>query len=130
VLGDLSGADAELRKLIADADAAGDPLCRFNGLMTRSFVLGWQGKTTAALAAAETAIESAAELGMVRHTWPRATLRPPRTPSRRAIAAYRTSRLRRPTCYGDPKPSSQQAMSSQPGTRPIKPCRQPQDYFG
>jgi DNA-binding CsgD family transcriptional regulator len=65
VLGDLPGADAELRELIADADAAGDPLCRFNSLMTQSFTLGWQGKTAAALAAAETAVESAAELGVV-----------------------------------------------------------------
>jgi DNA-binding CsgD family transcriptional regulator len=65
MLEDLPGAEAELRELIADADAAGDPLCRFNGLMTQSFVLGWQGKTTAALAAAETALESAAELGVL-----------------------------------------------------------------
>jgi predicted ATPase/class 3 adenylate cyclase/DNA-binding CsgD family transcriptional regulator len=64
VLGDLSGAEAELQELIADADAAGDPLCGFNGLMTQSFVLGWQGKATAARAAAETAIEYAAELGV------------------------------------------------------------------
>jgi predicted ATPase/class 3 adenylate cyclase/DNA-binding CsgD family transcriptional regulator len=65
VLGDLPGADAELRELIVDADAAGDPLCRFNALMTQSFVLGWQGKTAAAVAAAETAIASVAELGVV-----------------------------------------------------------------
>ena len=65
VLGDLPGAEAELRTLIADADAAGDQLCRFNGLMTQSFILGWQGKTTAAVAAAEAAIESATELGVV-----------------------------------------------------------------
>ena len=65
VLGDLPGADAELRDLIVDADAAGDPLCRFNALMTQCFVLGWQGKTAAAVAVAETAIASAAELGAV-----------------------------------------------------------------
>jgi predicted ATPase/class 3 adenylate cyclase/DNA-binding CsgD family transcriptional regulator len=65
VRGDLPGAEAELLALIADADTAGDPLCRFNGLMTQSFVLGWQGKTTAALASAETAIEAATELGGV-----------------------------------------------------------------
>ena len=64
-LGDLPGAEAELRELIADADAVGDPLSGFNGLMTQSFVLGWQGKTAAARAAAEAAIESAAELGVV-----------------------------------------------------------------
>jgi predicted ATPase/class 3 adenylate cyclase/DNA-binding NarL/FixJ family response regulator len=65
VLSDLPSAEAELRDLIADADAAGDPLCRFNALMTQSFVLGWQGKTAEAVAAAETAIASAAGLGVV-----------------------------------------------------------------
>jgi predicted ATPase/class 3 adenylate cyclase/DNA-binding CsgD family transcriptional regulator len=65
VLGDLPGADTELRELIVDADAAGDLLCRFNALITQSFVLGWQGKPAAAVAAAETAIASAAELGVV-----------------------------------------------------------------
>lgn len=65
VLGDLVGADAELRQVITDADAAGDSLCRFNALMTQSFTQGWQGKTTAARNSAETAIESAAELGAV-----------------------------------------------------------------
>jgi predicted ATPase/class 3 adenylate cyclase/DNA-binding CsgD family transcriptional regulator len=63
ILGDLPGADAEFREFFADTDAAGGPLCRFNALMTHSFVLGWHGKTTAARAAAEAAIESAAELG-------------------------------------------------------------------
>ena len=65
VLGDIPRAEAELRELIADADAAGDPLSRFNGLITQTFLLGCQGKTTAALAAAERAVESAAELGVV-----------------------------------------------------------------
>jgi DNA-binding CsgD family transcriptional regulator len=65
VLGDLLGGEAALGELIADADAAGDALCKFNGLITQSFLLGWQGKTTEALAAAEAAIESAAELGVL-----------------------------------------------------------------
>ena len=65
VLGDLAGGEEALRELIADADATGDPLCRFNGLTTQSFVLGWQGKTAAALAAAETAIDCAAELSVL-----------------------------------------------------------------
>jgi DNA-binding CsgD family transcriptional regulator len=65
VLGDLAGADAELTELIADADAAGDPLCMFNALITQSFTLGWQGKTTAARDAAEAALHSAAEHGAV-----------------------------------------------------------------
>lgn len=65
VLSDLPSAAAELEDLIVDAEAAGDPLCRFNALMTQSFVLGWQGRAAAAIAAAETAIASAAELGAV-----------------------------------------------------------------
>jgi predicted ATPase/class 3 adenylate cyclase/DNA-binding CsgD family transcriptional regulator len=65
VRGDLTGAEAELRQLIADADAAGDPLCRFNGLLVQTAVMGWHGKPTAARAAAETAIESAVALGLV-----------------------------------------------------------------
>ena len=64
-LGDLPGADAEYREMLADANAAGDSLVRFHVLMTQSFALGWQGKTAAARAAAEAAIESAAELGVV-----------------------------------------------------------------
>ena len=64
-LGDLPGADAEYREMLADADAAGDSLGSFHVLMTQSFALGWQGKTAAARAAAEAAIESAAELGVV-----------------------------------------------------------------
>lgn len=65
VHGDLRGADAQLTELIADADSAGDPLCRFNGLTTHSFVLGWQGKTSAARAAAEAAIDCATHLGVL-----------------------------------------------------------------
>jgi predicted ATPase/DNA-binding CsgD family transcriptional regulator len=64
-LGDLPGADAEYREMLADANAAGDSLVRFHVLMTQSFALGWQGKTAAARAAAEGAIESAVELGGV-----------------------------------------------------------------
>lgn len=63
MVGDLEGAEDELAALLADADAAGDLFTRFNTLMALSFVLGWRGKTTEALDAAEMAIESAAELG-------------------------------------------------------------------
>lgn len=63
MFGDLRGAENELADLLADADAAGDLLTRFNALMAQSFVLGWQGNTISALTAAETAIESADELG-------------------------------------------------------------------
>lgn len=65
VLGDLRGGDKQLAEVVADAGAAGDLLCRFNGLTTHSFVLGWQGKTAEARAAAEEAISSAAELGVL-----------------------------------------------------------------
>jgi DNA-binding CsgD family transcriptional regulator len=65
MFGDLPGAEAELRELIADADAAGDPLARFNGLLVQSFVLAWQGRTADARAASEMAAETAAELGGV-----------------------------------------------------------------
>lgn len=61
--GELQGAADELGDLLAEADAAGDLLTRFNALMAQSFVLGRHGNTTAALAAAETAVEFAAELG-------------------------------------------------------------------
>ncbi|WP_156686296.1 helix-turn-helix transcriptional regulator [Mycobacterium sp. Marseille-P9652] len=63
VRGDLHGAEEEMREVVADADAAGDVLTKFNALITQSFVLGWQGKTTTALTAAQTAVESAADLG-------------------------------------------------------------------
>jgi len=65
LLGDVPGAAAALQEVIADADAAGDPLCRFNGLLVRAVFLGCQGKTSEALAAAERGSESAAELGSV-----------------------------------------------------------------
>ena len=65
LLGDVPGAAAALQEVIADADAAGDPLCRFNGLLVRAIFLGCQGKTSEALAAAERGSESAAELGSV-----------------------------------------------------------------
>ncbi|WP_155770075.1 LuxR family transcriptional regulator [Mycobacterium asiaticum] len=61
--GDLEGAEDEVRDVLADADAAGDLFTRFNALIAQSFVLGWHGKSAAALAAAERAIESAVELG-------------------------------------------------------------------
>ncbi|MCV6966130.1 LuxR family transcriptional regulator [Mycobacterium intermedium] len=61
--GELQGAEDELADLLADAEAAGDLLTRFNALMARSFVHGRHGQTTVALAAAEMALESAPELG-------------------------------------------------------------------
>ncbi|OBI79538.1 ATP-binding protein, partial [Mycobacterium asiaticum] len=63
VLGDLAAGEEVLSVLIAEAAASGDLLSEFNGLITQSFLRGWQGKTTAAVAAAEAAIESAGQLG-------------------------------------------------------------------
>ena len=65
LLGDLPGGEAILQDVIADADAAGDPLCRFNGLLVQAIFLGCQGKTSEALAAAHRGNESSAELGSV-----------------------------------------------------------------
>ena len=65
MLGDLPGAEATLLELVADADAAGDPLSRFNGLLNLSPVLGWQGKVGEAMAASESALAVATELGTV-----------------------------------------------------------------
>ncbi|MEB4212360.1 helix-turn-helix transcriptional regulator [Mycobacterium sp. 94-17] len=65
LLGDLPGAEAILRDVIAAAEAAGDSLCRFNGLLVQAIFLGCQGKTSEALAAAHRGCESAAELGSV-----------------------------------------------------------------
>jgi DNA-binding CsgD family transcriptional regulator len=65
MFGDLASADAELRELIVAAEAAGDPLTVFNGLITQNFILGWQGRTAEACAASEAAVETAAGLGVV-----------------------------------------------------------------
>jgi predicted ATPase/class 3 adenylate cyclase/DNA-binding CsgD family transcriptional regulator len=63
VLGNLATSEATLKELVTDADTAGDPFCRFNALMTMSFQQGWQGKTTAAIAAAQAATDAAADFG-------------------------------------------------------------------
>jgi predicted ATPase/class 3 adenylate cyclase/DNA-binding CsgD family transcriptional regulator len=65
MLGDLPGAEAILWDVIADAETAGDSLCRFNALLLQAIFLGCQGKTSEALAAAHRGCESAAELGSV-----------------------------------------------------------------
>jgi DNA-binding CsgD family transcriptional regulator len=65
MFGDLPGAEAELRELIAAANAVGDPLTRFNCVITQSFVLGWMGRTAEACAASQAAVESGAELGAI-----------------------------------------------------------------
>ena len=65
LLGDLAGCEATLWEVIADAEATGDALRRFNGLLVQAIFLGCQGKTSDALSAAHRGSESAAELGSV-----------------------------------------------------------------
>ena len=60
--GDLAGAVAQLREVVAEADAAHDVFWRFNGLFTQAHTLAWHGDVSAARAAANEAIERAAEL--------------------------------------------------------------------
>ena len=52
-------------EVVAEADAAHDVLWRFNGLQILAHVLAYQGDLSAARAAANAAIEAAAELGEV-----------------------------------------------------------------
>jgi len=61
--GDLVGAAAQLRELLAEADAAHDALVRRRCLPIQAHVLAYHGDTRAAWAAANAAIEDAAELG-------------------------------------------------------------------
>ena len=63
--GNLVGAAAQFREVVAEADAAHDVVWRFNGLQILAHVLAYQGDTSAARAAATAAIEAAAELGEV-----------------------------------------------------------------
>ena len=60
--GDLAGAVAQLREVVAEADAAHDVFWRFNGLFAHAHTLAWHGDVSAARAAANEAIERAAEL--------------------------------------------------------------------
>jgi predicted ATPase/class 3 adenylate cyclase/DNA-binding CsgD family transcriptional regulator len=61
--GDLAGAAAQFGELVAEAQAAHDRLVEVNSLAYQGIVLAWQGDTGAARAAADAAIEAAAELG-------------------------------------------------------------------
>jgi predicted ATPase/class 3 adenylate cyclase/DNA-binding CsgD family transcriptional regulator len=60
--GDLAGAVAQLREVVAEADAAHDVFWRFNGLFVQAHMLAYGGDVSAARAAANAAIERAAEL--------------------------------------------------------------------
>jgi predicted ATPase/class 3 adenylate cyclase/DNA-binding CsgD family transcriptional regulator len=61
--GDLVGAAAQLAELVAEAQAAHDVLVEVNSLAGQASVLAFQGDTGAARAAADAAIEAAAEPG-------------------------------------------------------------------
>ena len=61
--GDLAGAAAQFGELVAEAQAAHDVLLEADSLAYQGVVLAWQGDTGAARAAADAAIEAAAELG-------------------------------------------------------------------
>jgi hypothetical protein len=61
--GDLVGAVAQFREVVAEADAAHDVFWRFNGLHAQARVLAYHGDLSAARAAATPAIEAAGELG-------------------------------------------------------------------
>jgi DNA-binding CsgD family transcriptional regulator len=61
--GDLPAASAQLREVAAEAEAAHDQICRADSLAFQGVTLAYQGDTGAAGAAAEAAVEAAAELG-------------------------------------------------------------------
>jgi predicted ATPase/class 3 adenylate cyclase/DNA-binding CsgD family transcriptional regulator len=60
--GDVAGAAAQFDAVAAEADAAHDVINKAQSLSLQSHVLAWQGDTGAARAAADAAIEAAAEL--------------------------------------------------------------------
>jgi predicted ATPase/class 3 adenylate cyclase/DNA-binding CsgD family transcriptional regulator len=61
--GDLAGAVAQLAAVAVEAEAAHDEIIRADSLTFRGFALAYQGDTVAARAAADAAVEAAAELG-------------------------------------------------------------------
>jgi predicted ATPase/class 3 adenylate cyclase/DNA-binding CsgD family transcriptional regulator len=61
--GDLAGAVAQLREVVAEADAAHDVIWRCSALFMQAFMLAYHGDLSAARAAANSAVEAAAELG-------------------------------------------------------------------
>jgi predicted ATPase/class 3 adenylate cyclase/DNA-binding CsgD family transcriptional regulator len=63
--GDLAGAVAQFAELVADAEAAHDGIYQALSLAGQGIALAWQGDTDAARAAADAAVEAAAELGGV-----------------------------------------------------------------
>ena len=65
IQGDLTGGIAQLREVVAEAEADHDGISRVTALLILPQALAYQGDASAARAAAEGAIESAAELGDV-----------------------------------------------------------------
>jgi len=63
--GDLVAGVAQLGSVVADAEAAHDGFFQAQGLTAQSAGLAWQGETDAARAAADAAIEAAAEVGEI-----------------------------------------------------------------
>jgi DNA-binding CsgD family transcriptional regulator/tetratricopeptide (TPR) repeat protein len=63
IAGDLAGAAAQFREMAAEADSDADAIWSFSGLFNQAHALAYQGDTRAARAAADAAIEAAAELG-------------------------------------------------------------------
>ena len=63
VQGDLAGAAAQFSEVVAEAEAAHDGLREVHSLAYQGVALAYQGDTGAARAAADAAIEAAAELG-------------------------------------------------------------------
>jgi predicted ATPase/class 3 adenylate cyclase/DNA-binding CsgD family transcriptional regulator len=61
--GDLAGAVAQIRELVAEAEAAHDVMHKVNGLMGLGMALAYRGEVSAARAAAESAVDAAADLG-------------------------------------------------------------------
>ena len=61
--GDLARAAAQVAELLADARAAHDGLMELQSIGGQGVVLAWQGQASAARAAADAAIEAAAEVG-------------------------------------------------------------------
>jgi DNA-binding CsgD family transcriptional regulator len=79
--GELAGAVAQSRELVAEAEAAHNVLWWVSSQIIQGQALAWQGETSAARAAANLAIELAAELGWIHEAYAYGTL------ARAAIAA-------------------------------------------
>ena len=91
VQGDLVGAVAQFRAVVAEAETAHDVFYTAQGLTGQGVVLAYQGETGAARAAADSAVEAAGELGGTSRAMPtwRWSSRPwpPATSPRRSTRA-------------------------------------------